>query len=260
MTILKLSIVLVLVFISACVTGGLRVDSTYTSKSFGSRVQYVILHFTAGDFKSSLDELTNGKVSSHYLVSENPAIIYRLVNDELRAYHAGESYWKGDIALNTNSIGIEIVNQGCGIRGDTWMCAEYPREQIELVIDLVKHLVAKYGIPQGNILGHSDIAPSRKLDPGPKFPWKRLADEGLISWPNEELVKIEATRYENAVPEPEWFAQKLTSMGYRITNDQESDKSLRDTLRAIQMKYRPWKCDGTPDAETAAIIETLVAQ
>jgi N-acetylmuramoyl-L-alanine amidase len=240
-----------------CATG-LRIDNTYTAKSQDSRAQFLIIHYTVGDFPSSLKTLTEGPVSSHYLVQDNPPTIYRLVDDTRRAFHAGVSYWKGATQLNASSIGIEIVNPGERKNANgTKEFVDYPPAQIEVVVALVKQIVAEHQIRGDRILAHSDIAPQRKIDPGPKFPWKRLADEGLIPWPDAARVAAKRPQYEQQFPGVAWFQEKLDTHGFAVPRNGEFDEPTRRVIAAFQMKYRPGKYDGEPDAETAAILDVL---
>ena len=263
---MKRSAACVLMF-AALLLGGcatsLKIDSTYTATSQDSRVQFLIIHFTAEDFPRSLKVLTQGPVSSHYLVSErdgnNPAKVYQLVDENRRAFHAGVSSWKGATALNASSIGIEIVNLG-GRRGANGLrFPDFDREQIDRVVELVKDIVARHQIKPDRILGHSDIAPTRKNDPGPKFPWKRLADEGLIPWPDENAVAARKAAYELALPSVAWFQEKLVKHGFPLPATGEQDKLTTDVISAFQQKYRPARFDGFPDAETAAILDVLTS-
>ena len=173
--------------LAACATGP-TLDTTYTSRSQESRVQFLVLHYTEGDFNSALKILTEGPVSSHYLVNIDPPTVYRLVDESRTAHHAGLSSWKGYTQLNASSIGIEIVNRAFRGTPDPENWAEFPKPQMDAVLELVKDIVARHKIRPDRIVGHSDIAPQRKVDPGPKFPWKRLADEGLIPWPDAAKV------------------------------------------------------------------------
>ena len=179
-------------WLALLVTGGCAlgppIDDSYRAASQDSRAQYLIIHFTVGNYESSLKTLTQGAVSSHYLVRDDPPTIYRLVEEDRRAYHAGVSSWKGQTQLNAASIGIEIVNRGNYMTENGLEYADYPPAQLDAVMDLVKWIVRRHEIRPDRILGHSDIAPQRKMDPGPRFPWKRLADEGLIPWPDEATV------------------------------------------------------------------------
>jgi N-acetylmuramoyl-L-alanine amidase len=240
--------------LAAC-AGGPPIDTSYSSISQDSRVQFLVLHFTHGDFPTSLKILTQGPVSSHYLVRDRPVTVYRLVDEGRRAYHAGLSSWKGNTQLNASSIGIEIVNLGNNGPGGTW--DEYPEEQIKTVIELVKDIVKRHDIRPDRIVGHSDIAPQRKVDPGPRFPWKRLADAGLIPWPDGAAVAERRAAYEQSLPDTLWFQQRLARHGFAVPEHGDLDSATRNVLRAFQMKYRPSRHDGEPDAETAALLDVL---
>jgi N-acetylmuramoyl-L-alanine amidase len=254
----KILLALFITVLAGCASGP-PIDTSYNSVSQDSRVQFLILHYTAGNFPVSLKTLTEEAVSSHYLVSDNPPTIYRLVDENRRAYHAGVSSWRGSTQLNASSIGIEIVNLGYrdGVNGRQWF--DYPQEQIDAVIALVKKLVTKHKIKPEHVIGHSDIAPQRKTDPGPRFPWKQLADLGLIQWPDANRVQQKIPEFEAALPDTEWFQQKLAKHGFEVPRHGELDEPTQRVLIAFQMKYRPGKFDGVPDAETAAMLEVLTS-
>lgn len=251
-------------FLAACATGP-RFDTTYTAKSQDSRVQFIIIHFTSTGFDSSLKILTQGPVSSHYLVSDDPKpVVYQLVDETRRAYHAGQSYWKGHTHINASSIGIEIVNRGYRNTPEGRVWEGYPPAQVDAVIDLVKTIAAKHDVRPDRILGHSDIAPQRKEDPGPMFPWKRLADAGLIVWPDAAQVAQRRTAFEQKLPDVAWFKEKLALHGFAVPGydmpaAEGLDAATRRVISAFQMRYRPAQHDGTPDAETAAILDTLTS-
>ena len=245
-----------LVALAGCASGP-HIDTRYTSKSQDSRAQFLIIHYTAGGFQGSLKWLTEGPVSSHYLVNDNPAAIYGLVDDNRRAYHAGISYWKGNTQLNASSIGIEIVNLGFTNSPDGQQWFDFPPAQIDAVVALVKKIVKEHGITPDRVLAHSDIAPQRKPDPGPRFPWKRLADEGLVQWPDAIAVALRRTDFEAQLPDLEWFQRNLSKHGFLVPLNGELDKETRNVLAAFQMKYRPANFDGSPDAETAALLDVL---
>lgn len=244
--------------LAACATGGPVLDTTYNAKSQESRVLFLVLHYTEGDFPGSLKILTEGPVSSHYLVNDNPPTIYRLVDESRTAHHAGVSSWKGYTQLNASSIGIEIVNRAFTGTPDPNNWAEFPKAQMDVVMALVKDIVARHKIRPDRIVGHSDIAPQRKIDPGPKFPWKRLADEGLIPWPDAAKVAERRVGFEAGLPDVEWFQRNLAKHGFAVPINGELDEATVRVIMVFQMKYRPARFDGMPDAETAAILDVLV--
>lgn len=169
---------LLLLLLAGCASGP-RIDTRYSSIGHDSRAQFIVLHYTSADLPRSLTLLSGRDVSSHYLIGEAPATIYRLVDENRRAWHAGESEWNGRTWLNSSSIGIELVNRGYVESADgrrLWY--PYSDEQIDALVALLKDIMARHDLKPGAIIGHSDIAPQRKVDPGPLFPWKRLADEG----------------------------------------------------------------------------------
>ena len=233
------------------------IDRTYTSVAQDSRAQFLILHYTHSDFPTSLKLLTEGQVSSHYLVNSDPPTIYRLVDENRRAYHAGVSYWKGATQLNASSIGIEIINRGYDDTPNGRLWYDYPQPQIDAVLALVKKIVKEHEIKPERILGHSDIAPGRKVDPGPRFPWKQFADAGLIPWPDVNQVAAKKLGFEQQLPDVEWFQQKLSQHGFAVPLNGELDQRTQETLSAFQMKYRQTLFDGFPDAETAALLEVI---
>jgi N-acetylmuramoyl-L-alanine amidase len=238
--------------LAAC--GTPRIDTRYRAVSQDSRVQFIVLHYTEIDFAHSLRRLTREEVSSHYLIDVDPPTIYRLVDENRRAWHAGPSYWRGFTHLNANSIGIEIVNVGNG--GDrSAEYAPYPERQIARVIELVRDIERRHGVRPDRVLGHSDIQPDHKQDPGPRFPWYRLALAGLIVWPDPAAVAEARSRFEQRAPGILWFQQHLTLHGFDVPEDGELGEATRAALAAFQMKYRPARYDGEPDAETAALLD-----
>jgi N-acetylmuramoyl-L-alanine amidase len=249
---------LALCLLTACAAGP-RLDYTYTSQNWDSRAQYLVIHFTSENFESALKTLTTGPVSSHYLVRDDPPTIYRLVDENRRAWHAGVSSWKGQTQLNAASIGIEIVN--AGLKGppgaETW--APFPKAQMDAVMVLVRDIVARHDIRPDRVVGHSDIAPQRRSDPGPMFPWKLLADEGLIPWPDAAAVAARRPRFEQELPGIDWFQGRLAQHGFAVPMNGELDEATVRVISVFQMKYRPARFDGMPDAETAAILDVLVS-
>ncbi|MGO5000243.1 N-acetylmuramoyl-L-alanine amidase [Oceanisphaera sp. W20_SRM_FM3] len=232
-----------------------------------SRVQYIVLHYTASKLSRSLEVLTQGQVSSHYLISEpetakQAATIYRLVDENQRAWHAGDSQWQGRTWLNASSIGIEMVHVGYidTPKGRQWQPWSEP--QIDALIVLLKDIMQRHNLAANSltadrIVGHSDIAPQRKLDPGPLFPWQRLAKAGLIHWPSPTLVTKHQAMFNKQLPPLAWFQTQLAEVGYKVPQHGKLDKETRNVVAAFQMKYRPARFDGEPDAHTAALLLAL---
>lgn len=248
------ALTLCLTLLAGCASGP-AIDTRYSATGQSSRVQYVILHYTSADLQRSLELLTRGEVSSHYLISdEAKPRIYRLVGEDRRAWHSGDSSWQGRTWLNASSIGIEIVNPGYSQDATSQrVWHPYSEAQIERLIELLKDIQARHALPVDSIIGHSDVAPLRKVDPGPQFPWKRLADAGLLSWPDAEAVRQQQAALLE-VPDAAWFQQALAAVGYTLPASGQWDDATRLVLSAFQMKYRPQRYDGEPDLESAALL------
>ncbi len=239
---------------------GPSIDTRHTSRGQDSRVQFIVLHYTSADLQRSLQLLEGDDVSSHYLIDEGPATIYRLVDEDRRAWHAGDSEWNGRTWLNATSIGIELVNRGFVDTPSGRLWYPYSERQIQALIALLKDIMQRHGLKPGAIVGHSDIAPQRKVDPGPLFPWKRLAEAGLVPWPDAAAVQRQQALFAARLPDAAWFQAQLARQGYRVPDSGQLDLETRNVLAAFQMKYRPSRFDGEPDAETAAILAVLGAQ
>jgi N-acetylmuramoyl-L-alanine amidase len=246
--------------LAACASGP-RIDRSLSTPDQRSRVKYLVLHYTVTDTPQSIRIFTHRagvEASIHYLVSNDPEpIIYGIVDESQAAYQAGsDSGWKGDRNLNNMSIGIEIVNAGWadGPNGRSWM--PFPQKQIDTLIPLVKDIMARHHIAPENVVGHADVAPQRKQDPGALFPWKRLAAEGIVPWPDEGVAAVKRVQYESALPDVAWFQRKLADIGYVVPQDSQLSQETRKVLIAFQTRYRPAKIDGEPDAETAALLDS----
>jgi N-acetylmuramoyl-L-alanine amidase len=239
---------------------GLRIDKSISAAGQDSRVRYIVLHYTAGPAGPALARLSRGPVSAHYLISDDPGVhVYRLVNENRRAWHAGVSAWDGRTSINDSSIGIEIVNAGFTKSPDgSQQWHPYQREQITTLRLLLKALIARYSIQPANIVAHSDIAPGRKEDPGPLFPWRELADDGIGRWFDATQEQLAASQFgAQGVPDIRWFQTRLAQIGYGIAITGIADATTRNVISAFQMHYRPARFDGEPDAETAAILSVL---
>ena len=205
-------------------------------------VSMLVLHYTGMQSAAeALDRLTDAqaKVSAHWVVAEDGQII-SLVDESSRAWHAGKAWWRGITDVNSASIGIEIVNPGheFGYR-------PFPAEQMAAVEELVAAAVARFGIDPSNVVGHSDVAPARKDDPGELFDWPRLARAGLA-------VAVPAGGFD-----PNWTdagtLAALQRYGYDVTEP-------RAAVIAFQRRFRPANIDGSIDAETRAILRGLLTK
>ena len=215
----------------------------------------VVLHYTGMPTgQEALDRLCDpeAKVSSHYLVEEDGRV-FRLVAEERRAWHAGVSSWRGRRNVNGESIGIEIVNPG-----HEWGYRAFPDAQIESVIALVSDIRTRWDIEDRDIIGHSDIAPDRKDDPGELFPWKRLAEAGhgiWAEWPPAPGAPIAEGEEGAAV-----FALQagLTRLGFDLPPSGRFDVATTVAVRAFQRHWRPERVDGIADGETRARLIALL--
>lgn len=251
------------------------------SANYNSRINYLILHFTSEDFAESLRLLTqrtDRPVSVHYLVPEtgDPTYprktlkIHRLVTEDRRAWHAGLSHWAGAAALNDTSVGIEIVNQSACVdnvpdtetptpEDQTCTLLDYREEQIELVIRLAADILERNpDIDPVDVIGHGDIAPTRRVDPGPLFPWKRLYERGIGAWYDDDVYARYREQFAADMPDLAVIQSALEAYGYLIDETGENDVQTRFVVRAFQMHFRPSDFSGVVDTETAAIVFALV--
>jgi len=233
-------------------------DTRFSAARQDSRVQFIVIHATEEGFEDSLRILTEGQVSSHYLVDADPPTVYRLVDEAQRAWHAGVSSWGQFGNLNAASVGIEVVNPAPikTAAGPVWS-TPYPQAQIDAVIALVRSIARRHGVRADRIVAHSDIAPQRKVDPGPRFPWKQLADAGLMPWPDAAAVARQRPVFELQLPAAKWFQERLAAHGFVVPQTGELDAATLRVIAAFQMKYRNSRYDGQPDAETAALLDVI---
>ena len=240
--------------------GGIPVVTTHTSKGQDSRALFLVIHYTVADLPQSLHILTEREVSAHYLLTdETPPRIYRLVDENRRAWHSGLSGWKGHRLLNASSIGIEIVHPGYrkGPDGEK-VFAPFAPAQIDALIPLVRDIVTRHQIRPERVLGHGEVTPSYKEDPGPTFPWHRLAVAGLVP-PLPDAARVAAQRavYEAALPDAAWFQQQLQQWGFQIERTGLWDEQSRRVMMNFQMRYRPTDHRAKMDAESAALLWVL---
>jgi len=244
-------------------------DALVHPKNFGERVEGKpsILHilYTGENLEDSLKTFSDPKegVSVHYLISEEGQV-YRLVPEDKAAQHAGESHWGKLKNLNQHSIGVALVN--VGIRdeeakklGFQANFPNYSKAQIATLIVLSQDIIKRFQIKPWNIVGHSDIAPQRKLDPGPVFPWKYLAKKGVGLWPKNEIKKPK--KYFSAT-----FIKKLEVYGYELpvlkfkngVLENSSLVAMKKVIAVFQAHFRPAKIDGMVDSETIEILDRLL--
>lgn len=216
-------------------------------------IKYLIFHYTGMKHdRSAIKKLTNekSKVSCHYYVTKIGNII-KLVPDIYISWHAGKSKWKKDEMLNVNSIGVEISNPGhqFGYR-------QFNKKQINCIIKISKSLIKKYRIKKQNILGHSDISPLRKKDPGEKFPWKFLAKKKIGIWHKLKPNECKKLRGKKLELKQKFFLVKLSKFGYDINYSNLAD--LKKIVKSFQRRFRPELVDGIIDKECFKIIKSLV--
>ena len=213
-------------------------------------IKFVIIHYTGMQSEiESIKRLKNPKhkVSCHYLINRKGKII-QMVKDRNIAWHAGKSRWKKFINLNKNSIGIELVN-----KGHKFGYQKFTGLQINSLIRLCKNLKKKYSIKKDNFLGHSDIAPLRKIDPGEKFPWKKLSHYKLGKWYKEKYYNFDdKTSIKNKI-----FFKNLKKIGYRYFSATNKNASSKKIIRSFQLHYLPKNVTGKIDKKTLKISHFL---
>ena len=214
-------------------------------------IKFVIFHYTGMQSEiASIKRLTNSssKVSCHYLINRK-GLIVRMVNDNKIAWHAGKSKWKRLKNLNKNSIGIELVN-----KGHKNGYQKFQKKQINSLINLCKILRKKYLIKKENFLGHSDIAPLRKIDPGEKFPWKKLSRFNIGKWYVKKRVdfNLKSKRQKEV-----FFFRNIYKIGFRYFSIYNRDKRDKLIIKAFQRRYHPNNVTGKIDLETLKISHFL---
>ena len=229
-----------------------------SKKRISRQIKFIIFHYTGmkreSDAISRLTEIQS-EVSSHYLVKNNGEII-SLVPDLYAAWHAGKSTWKSYSSLNKNSIGIEISNPG-----HEFIYKKFSKKQIDSLLRLSKSLIKKYKIKSQNILGHSDIAPTRKKDPGEKFPWRYLAKNKIGLWHNVKSLVLKSNRgYKTSSVDKKNFFKNLLKLGYSKKNSKNFNKNKLQLLitKAFQRRYRQELITGKIDKECLIISQNLI--
>jgi len=222
------------------------------------QIRFIILHYTGMEKESeAISRLTNiqSEVSCHYLIKKNGKII-TIVPESYIAWHAGKSSWGNYKSLNKNSIGIEITNPG-----HEFEYKKFTKNQISTLLKLSKYLIKKYNINFKNILGHSDIAPERKKDPGEKFPWQYLSQNKVGLWhtiKKQELIKNRKTK--TTKTDKDLFINNLYKIGYKKKKIKilSRDKYLGYIIKAFQRRFRQGLIDGKIDKECLIISQNLI--
>lgn len=235
------------------------------SPNFNDRkfpIDMLVLHYTGMETgQAALDRMCDPEaaVSAHYMIWEDGRVV-QLVGEDKRAWHAGVSIWQGDEDLNSRSIGIEIVNGG-----HDWPLAggdlpPYPEPQIEALIELCRGILDRWDIPPSRIVGHSDIAPARKTDPGEHFPWARLAVNGIGLCPDEvEPATIAALEPGEASEAVAVLQTSLQQIGYGIDVSGTFDPATEAVIRAFQRRWLQSRVTGLVDARTRSMIDLVNA-
>jgi len=241
------------------------------SPNFNDRkapVDMLVLHYTGMESgEAALERMldVDAEVSAHYMVWEDGRVS-QLVDEAKRAWHAGIGSWQGDTDLNSCSVGIEIVNGGHNVPLADGRLPPYPEAQIEAVIALSRTIVRQHNVAPSRIVGHSDIAPARKEDPGEHFPWGRLADEGVGLWPNLAggpdgaplLIGRGLCRGDQGAP-VERLQEMLARIGYGLEVSGEYDEASETTVRAFQRRWVQARLTGQADMATLKTIMAVQA-
>jgi N-acetylmuramoyl-L-alanine amidase len=233
-----------------------RVSPNFGPRASVSRPDLIILHYTGmktGEGAEAWLCAPESQVSSHYIVHEDGRIV-QMVRESDRAWHAGKSFWRGLTDINSHSVGIEIVNPGheFGYRG-------FPRKQIASVIELCKGIADRRRIPPHGVLAHSDVAPGRKVDPGEKFPWRKLADAGVGHFvaPARAGGKHALGPGDRGATIDE-LQSMLSLYGYRIDITGVFDEQTGVVVAAFQRHFRPRRIDGLADRSTVETLRRLL--
>ncbi len=232
-------------------------SANFGERKGGRRPDMIILHYTGmPDVEGAITKLCTAgtEVSAHYVVLEDGRIV-QCVPEAMRAWHAGLSSWDGEEDINSCSIGIEIVN-----RGHDWGYPDFPPRQIAAVIALCRGIMLRRNVPAHRVLGHSDVAPSRKKDPGEKFPWHSLANSGVGHWVQPApLTKGETLKLGSMGDAVKGLQKALAKYGYAVPITGKFDGITMDVVTAFQRHFRPERIDGIADRSTLLTLHALLS-
>jgi N-acetylmuramoyl-L-alanine amidase len=233
-------------------------SANYGERNNGRVPDMILLHYTGmPDVQGAITRLCRAgtEVSAHYVVAEDARIV-QLVPEAKRAWHAGVAFWSGEEDINSCSIGIEIVN--CG---HDWGYPDFPLRQIAAVIALCRGIMLRRAIPSHRVLGHSDVAPARKKDPGEKFPWHSLANSGVGHWVQPApIVAGEALQFGMISEDVRGLQQALARYGYGVPISGTYDGPTMEVVTAFQRHFRPARVDGVADHSTLITLQSLLAK
>jgi N-acetylmuramoyl-L-alanine amidase len=231
-------------------------SANYGERANGRQPDMIVLHYTGmPDAEGAITRLcTDGTdVSAHYIVLEDGRIV-QTVPEAKRAWHAGSSFWAGEDDINSCSIGIEIIN-----RGHDWGYPDYPSRQIAAVTALCRGILLRHEMPTHRVLGHSDVAPARKKDPGEKFPWHLLASSGVGHFVHPApIVPGDGLRIGADGDEVRALQQALARYGYGIEVSGVYDAATSEVVSAFQRHFRPERIDGIADRSTFETLQALL--
>src|SRR3954462_13724179 len=232
-------------------------SANYGDRNKGRLPDMILLHYTGmPDVEGAIAQLCTAgtEVSAHYIVLEDGRIV-QCVPEAKRAWHAGLGSWAGEEDINSCSIGIEIIN-----RGHDWGYPDYPLRQIAAVIALCRGIMLRHELAAHRVLGHSDVAPSRKKDPGEKFPWHSLANSGVGHWVQAApIVRGESMKLGAEGDAVRGLQEALARYGYGIPLTGKYDAATMEVVTAFQRHFRPERVDGVADHSTLTTLEALLA-
>jgi N-acetylmuramoyl-L-alanine amidase len=241
------------------VVAEVRPSPNHGERKAGQRPDMILLHYTGmPNTAEALERLCSpaSEVSAHYLVCEDGRVI-QMVQESRRAWHAGVSFWAGETDVNSCSIGIEVANSG-----HDYGYPDFPTRQIAAVTALCRGIQTRHTIPPIRVLAHSDVAPSRKQDPGEKFPWRILYDSGVGHWvkpaPIGKNGGVLALGDRNDAVAA--LQEALSQYGYNVAVSGAYDSATYDVVTAFQRHFRPERIDGIGDESTRATLRELLAQ
>jgi N-acetylmuramoyl-L-alanine amidase len=242
----------------SCIVAEVRPSPNHGERRNGATPDMIVLHYTGmADNDAAIRQLCTpaGEVSAHYLVLQDGYII-QLVAEARRAWHSGASSWAGVTDINSCSIGIEIANPG-----HDHGYPDFSKRQIAAVTALCRSILTRHQIRADRVLGHSDIAPTRKQDPGEKFPWKLVAESGVGLWVKPAPLTAAGPIFVLGETDPavEEAQRLLAEYGYGVTPTGYLDSTTRDVVAAFQRHFRPMRVDGVIDESTVSTLKSLLA-